>query len=94
MSQTIRYPKFGIPVRIAMSDRTQIIGVVFVRQNQRITEMLCDERTFFPIETTGGVRLLNKQHVSQIDLMALEEILEKRDLFPDIDVQYLSQSSW
>lgn len=94
MSQTIRHPKFGIPVRIAMSDRTQIIGVVFVRQNQRIIEMLCDERIFFPIETTGGLRLLNKQHVAQVDLLPLEEILAKRDLFPDIDVQYLSETSW
>ena len=94
MSQTVRHPKFGIPVRIAMSDRTQIIGLVFVRQNQRITEMLCDERVFFPIETIGGVRLLNKQHVAQVDLLPLEEILEKRDLFPEVDVQYLSNTNW
>lgn len=77
-----------------MADRTQIIGVVFVRQNQRVIEVLCDERTFFPIETVGGVRLLNKRHVAQVDLMRIEEILEKRDLFPDIDVQYLSKANW
>ena len=94
MSQTIRHPKFGIPVRIAMADRTQIIGVVFVRQNQRVIEVLCDDRSFFPIETTGGVRLLNKQHVAQVDLMTIEEILEQRDLFPDIDVHYLGQNNW
>lgn len=94
MNQGFRHPKFGVPVRIAMADRTQIIGVVFVRQNQRVIEVLCDERTFFPIETVGGVRLLNKRHVAQVDLMRIEEILEKRDLFPDIDVQYLSKANW
>lgn len=94
MSQVARHPKFGIPVRIAMADKTQIIGVVFVRQNQRVIEVLCDERTFFPIETIGGVRLLNKQHVVQVDLLPIEEILQKKELFPEIDVNYLSQSNW
>ena len=77
-----------------MSDRTQIIGVIFVRQNQRVIEVLCDERAFFPVETTGSVRLLNKQHVVQVDLLPIEEILEKRDLFPDIDVNYLRDNNW
>lgn len=77
-----------------MADRTQIIGALFVRQNQRVIEVLCDERAFFPIETIGGVRLLNKQHVVQVDLLPMEEILEKRELFPDIDVHYLSQNTW
>ena len=94
MSQVIRHSKFGVPVRLAMADRTQIIGVVFVRQNQRVIEVLCDERTFFPIETIGSVRLLNKQHVVQIDLLSIEEILVQRDLFPDIDVQYLRDNNW
>lgn len=94
MSQVVRHVKFGIPVRIAMADRTQIIGVLFVRQSQRVIEVLCDERAFFPIETIGGVRLLNKQHVVQVDLLPIQEILEKRDLFPDVDVNYLGQNNW
>lgn len=77
-----------------MADRTQIIGIVFVRQNQRVIEVLCDDRTFFPIETIGSVRLLNKHHVVQIDLLPMEEIIKQRDLFPDIDVQYLYDNNW
>ena len=77
-----------------MADKTQIIGVIFVRQAQRVIEVLCDDRTFFPIETIGGVRLLNKQHVVQIDLLQIEEILAKKELFPEIDVHYLRHNSW
>lgn len=94
MSHFIRYPKAGIPVRIAMANGTQIIGVVFVLQSQRVLDVLCDERAFFPIETVGGVRLLNKQHVAQVDLMPIEEFLEKRELYPDLDVDCLSQNNW
>lgn len=94
MSQAMRHPKFGVPVRLAMVDRTLIIGVVFVRQNQRVIEVLCDERTFLPVETTGGYRLLNKQHIVQIDLMVLDEIIDKRDQFPAVDVEYLRHNNW
>ena len=94
MSPVVRHQKFGIPVQIAMTDRTRIIGVLFVRQSQRVIEVLCDDRAFFPVETIAGVRLLNKQHVVQIDLLPIAEILENRGLCPDIDVHYLSQNIW
>ena len=54
MTSRTKLTKFGIPVRIAMSDRTQIIGVVFVHQGQRVLDVLCDDRPFFPIQTTAG----------------------------------------
>lgn len=94
MNPQMKHPKFGIPVRIAMSDKTQIMGTVFVRQNQRVIDVLCDARTFLPVETTAGVRLLNKQHVLQVDLMSLEEMAEKHDLIPDVDFQYLRSNTW
>ncbi len=94
MSSITRHPKYGIPVRFALADRTQIMGVVFVHQNQRVIEVLCDGRSFFPIETLDGVRLLNKRHVVQIDLLPIKEILEQLDIFPDIDVPYLTQNKW
>ena len=94
MHQVVRHSKFGVPVRIAMSDKTQIIGLIFVRQNQRVIEVLCDDRAFFPVKTIGSVRLLNKQHVVQLDLLPIKEILEKRDLFPEVDVNYLRDNNW
>ena len=94
MSQEMRYPKFGVPVRIAMVDGTLIIGMVFVRQNQRVIDVVCDVRNFFPIKTNAGVSLLNKQHAVQIHLLSIEEIIEKIDLFPEVDIHYLRNNSW
>ncbi|MCC5986159.1 MAG: hypothetical protein JJT95_00660 [Pararhodobacter sp.] len=93
LSQT-KLPKFAVPVRIAMANETQIIGAVFVYQGQRVIDLLCDERPFIPIETTAGFRLLNKQHAVEVDLMQIEEMLEKRDLFPNVDLQYLRNNKW
>ena len=94
MNAEMKHPKFGVPVRIAMSDKTQIIGVVFVRQDQRVLDVLCDARPFFPLATIGGVRLLNKQHAMQIDLMPIEEMQKMNDLLPEVDYQYLRNNSW
>ena len=94
MNSRTKLTKFGIPVRIAMSDRTQIIGVVFVHQGQRVLDVLCDDRPFFPIQTTAGVKLLNKQHAAQIDLMLVEEMREMSELLPDIDFHYLRNNNW
>lgn len=94
MNHEMQHPKFGVPVRIAMSDGTQSFGVVFVRQNQRVLDMLCDARAFFPIETTEGVRLLNKHHALQIDLMSIEEMRMHQDAFPEVDFQYLHRNTW
>lgn len=94
MSQEMRHPKFGVPVRIVMADGALIIGMVFVRQNQRVIDVVCDARSFFPIKTNAGVSLLNKQHAVQIHLFSLEEILEKLDLFPEVDVHYLRNNTW
>lgn len=89
-----RLPKFGIPVRVSMTNQTQTIGVVFVHQGQRVLDLFCDERHFLPIETTAGVKLLNKRHAVEIDLMPIEEILEKCDLFKGIDLQYLRNNKF
>lgn len=48
MSQVARHSKFGVPVRIAMADRTAIIGVVFVRQNQRVIESFVPRTHILP----------------------------------------------
>lgn len=94
MNTPLKHPKYAIPVRAMMTDKTQLLGVLFVRQNQRIIDLLCDARSFIPLETTAGLRLLNKQHVIQIDLMPIDEITEKHSLFPDLNFQYLHNNTW
>lgn len=93
MSHT-KLPKFGVPVRVSLADKTQFFGVVFVRQGQRVIDLFCDERLFLPVNTKAGVKLLNKQHAVEIDLMSLEEMLDNRDLFPDVDFDYLRNNNW
>ncbi|MFN4100196.1 MAG: hypothetical protein ACK4GT_10500 [Pararhodobacter sp.] len=94
MTHEIRHPKFGVPVRIAMADGSVVTGMVFVRQGQRVVDVLCDARSFLPVKANDGVRLLNKQHAVQIQLMTMEEIFEKRELFPGVDVNYLRSNPW
>jgi hypothetical protein len=89
-----KHPKFGIPVRITMADKTHIMGLVFVHQGQRVLDVLCDARGFIPIKTTAGVRLINKAYTVEINLLEIEEMMEKRDLFPSIDFNYLQNNSW
>ena len=94
MNSQSRLPKFGVPVRIVMTENNHILGVIFVHQGQRILDVLCDARSFIPVATTAGMRLLNKQHAVEIDLLPIEEMLEKRDLFPQIDFNYLRNNTW
>ena len=87
-------PKFNVPVRIEMSDGLGMYCVVFVRQNQRVIEMLCDERGFIPVQTNEGISLLNKSHILRIGIMTKDEIAEKSELFPSVSFYYLENNSW
>lgn len=87
------FPKFKIPVRIQFADLSTIIGAVFVRQGQRILDLMCDDRPFFPVSTTSGTILVNKSHVRQINVLGLDEISEIEDLLPDIDLDYIKNNT-
>ena len=88
------FPKYRIPVRMMFADNSTIIGTVFVRQGQRVLDLLCDERPFFPVATTAGTVLLNKAHVRQINVLELAEISEMDHLLPEFDLEYLQSNSW
>lgn len=94
MSNVEYYPKHNIPVRVTLIDGTNAFGVVYVRQGQRILDMLCDERAFFPLRSKDGISLLNKDGVMKINIMTVEEIADKEELFPDVNLGYLKNNSW
>lgn len=94
MISSDRREKFGIPVRIQMTNNSQIIGLVFVAVGNRVMETLCDGKPFFAVKTKDGVKLVNKQHAIQVELLSIEEIREKSDVFPDFDVKYLQAGKW
>lgn len=88
------FPKYRIPVRITFADGSTVLGTVFVRQGQRVLDLLCDDRPFLPVSTTSGTVLLNKSHIRQINVLELAEISEMEDLLPEFDRDYLQANSW
>lgn len=86
------FPKYKIPVRIRFADQSIIIGAVFIRQGQRVLDMICDERQFFPIATTTGITLANKAQVKQIDVLGLPEIVDMQESLPEFDLNYVEKS--
>jgi hypothetical protein len=89
-----QFPKHNVPVRMTLADGSHVLGIIYLRQGQRISDMLCDDREFFPLKSTTGVILLNKRNVMQVDVMTIDEMIDKGDLFPDMSVKYLSNNAW
>ena len=88
-----RLPKHSIPVRVSMINNVQLLGVVYVHHDQRILDLLCDNRSFFPIRTKSGLSLLNKNSVAQVEVFTMEDTLDKQELFPEFDLAYLKNIS-
>lgn len=86
--------KFGVPVRMQLANNSQILGLVFVRHGSRVMEKLCDANKFFAVKTSEGVKLVNKAHVIQVDLMTIEEIEASADMLPGVDLMYLRRNHW
>jgi hypothetical protein len=80
-------PKYRIPVRLSLLEEGTLLGIIFVRQEQRVIDMLCDQRPFFPVSTKTGMLLVNKSFVVKIDVLELEFILQNQDSFPDVDAK-------
>lgn len=87
------FPKYKIPVRIRFTDQTTLIGAVFVRQGQRVLDMICDERPFFPVALTTGVTFANKAQIRQIDVLGLPEIVDMRDSLPEFDLNFVEKNA-
>lgn len=89
-----KLPKYKVPVRIRFADETSLVGAVFIRQGQRVLDLLCDERPFIPVEISAGTTLANKAHVRLVDILGLPEIVEMQDALPDFDMNYLQKNAW
>lgn len=85
-------PKYGLPVRIDLGREDQsVFGVVYVRQDQRIVDMLCDNRGFFPLNTNEGLLVINKTAVTKVSVLEREKVVASLDLFPDLDLAVLDR---
>jgi hypothetical protein len=81
-------PKYKIPVRISLLQEESVLGVIFIRQEQRILDMLCDQHRFFPVSTKTGMLLLNKSSVVKVELLETDYILAHEDQFPQADEKF------
>ena len=78
-----RIPKYRIPVRIALVQDESVLGIVFVRQAQRILDMLCEPKPFFPVNTKTGLFLVNKQSVIKMEVLDATYIAAHQESFPE-----------
>lgn len=90
----MKIPKYCIPVRMMLEDGKQHLGGIHVRQNQRILDVLCDERPFLPVNLRDKTILLNKSKVVQIDILDISEISGMLDILPEINLDYLKANYW
>ena len=89
-----RIHKFRLPVRIHLIGETNdVLGVVHVRQDQRVVDMLCDQRSFFPVQTREGLLIVGKAAVAKLFVVDREKASQDPDLFPDIDLAALDSRS-
>jgi hypothetical protein len=78
-----RIPKYRIPVRISLVQEESVLGIVFLRQEQRILDMLCEPTPFFPVNTKTGMFLVNKQSVIKLEVLGKDFVAAHRDNFPE-----------
>ena len=90
----MKYPKFCVPVKITLEDGTQHFGGVHVRQNQRILDVLCDERPFLPFKLRDKTVLLNKSKLLQVEILELADISQMQDILPEVNLDYLNANVW
>ena len=80
-------PKYKIPVRVSLVQEDAVLGIIFVRQEQRIIDMLCDQRAFFPINTKDGMFLINKSSVIKMEILDKGFIVENSHNFPGLNLK-------
>ena len=90
MQHHVKQPKYGIPVRVVLGNGDLILGLVFVQWGQRVRDALNEAPPFLPVKTVNQLRLVNKAAIIHVDLLTMEEIADKQELFPEIDFEYLS----
>jgi hypothetical protein len=86
--------KHNVPVRVQFPDGSVKNGLIFLRQGQRTTDMLIEEKLFFPMRTITGTVLINKNNVALVELLDRKAFENQRELFPPFDWKGLEQRSW
>ncbi|TNC72245.1 hypothetical protein [Rubellimicrobium roseum] len=94
MDTHLKQPKYGIPIRLVLTNGDDMAGLVYVHWGQRVRDLLCEKEAFLPVRTTTGTHLLNKASIIRADILTLDQITERQAIFPEVDLDYLSYSQW
>ena len=81
-------PKYKIPVRITLAQEESVLGIIFIRQEQRILDMLCEPKQFFPVSTKTGMFLINKNSVVKVEVLEADYISQHRENFPEAEFKF------
>ena len=73
MYGTVKVVKSKVDVQVELNTGKQFLGAFFLRRNQRISEVLNDERVFLPVETTDGLIIqLHKGMIAKVTTLDQE----------------------
>jgi len=77
--------KFKVEVQVHLDDGTNFLGILSVRQGQRISELMNDERQFLPIQMPeGNVVILRKTAIFK--LVPLDQHIEHDKVTDPYDI--------
>lgn len=85
MQHPVKPSEYGIPVRITLGSGDLVLGLVFVGWGQQVGDILTAPSSFLPVKTLGHTRLVAKSAIMYVDVLTLDEIAERQELFPDLD---------
>jgi DnaJ like chaperone protein len=62
-----KIPKYEIEVQIDLDNGTQLLGYLFVKQMQRLSDLLNDQRLYLPFRTSDGtIAHLRKESIAKV----------------------------
>ncbi len=82
--------KIKVDVQLELSNGVNMLGAFFIRRDQRISDLLNDERSFLPIEATNGLIInMNKTTIAQVtQLDQHQELSAGQDPYIVLGVPY------
>jgi len=94
LDRPTKIEKYTVPVRVHLSDGSKKYGLVFLRNEQRISDLLCDPRPFFPLQTKDSLAFVSKANVSMLEILTRDNFEVKQGLFPPLDWEPLEDKVW
>lgn len=94
LDKQAKIEKYNVPVRIHLSNGARKYGLVFLRNEQRVSDFLCDGRPFFPLLTKDSLAFVSKASVSMLEILTKGDFEAKQGLFPLFDWEPLEDRFW